>query len=121
MSIDLQTYEPVGDKKNSDFFNEYRLKIYERRTSAGLDELFGDLRGLVVQVDHGDGVSYLEELYLMTPYRLTASYISETHRVYVLQSQPQFPRFFLLEPLSPSYVDDLRRFNMMYPLARPKT
>ncbi len=36
MSVDTMATEPLGDKKNSDFFNEYRLKIYERRKSSGI-------------------------------------------------------------------------------------
>ncbi|MCA9103745.1 MAG: hypothetical protein KDA63_21480 [Planctomycetales bacterium] len=121
MGIDINKYEPVGDKKNSDFFNTYRLKIYERRASSGLDQLLGKIRGLVVHVETGDALGYLEELYLMTPYRLVASYMSDTHKIYILQSEPRFPRFFLLEPLSPTYEDEIKRFNMMYPLARAKS
>jgi hypothetical protein len=63
MTLDLMTYEPVGDKKNSDFFNEYRLKIYERRKSSGLEELLGNMCAVVVQVETGDAMAYLEELY----------------------------------------------------------
>ena len=118
MSFDIMTYEPEGDKKNSDFFNEYRLKIYERRESSGLMQLLGNLRGIAVQVETGDAVPYMEELYLMTPYRFTAAYITDTHKIYVLTSEPEFPRFFLLEPLDPTYEDDIKRFNMMYPMAR---
>jgi hypothetical protein len=55
------TWEPLGDKKNSDFFNEYRLKIYERRRVSGLEDLLGRICGLVVQVDHGDALAYMEE------------------------------------------------------------
>ena len=51
MTLDLMTYEPVGDKKNSDFFNEYRLKIYERRKASGLEELLGAMCAVVVQVE----------------------------------------------------------------------
>ena len=29
--IDLATYTPMGDKKNSEFFEEYLPKIYDRR------------------------------------------------------------------------------------------
>ncbi|MFH0341978.1 MAG: hypothetical protein ACHBNF_07570, partial [Chromatiales bacterium] len=118
--FDLLKYQPLGDKRNSDFFNDYRLKIYERRKSSGVDDLLGGMRAFVVQLETGDAQSYLEELYLMTPYRYVASYVSATHRIYVLQSQPEWPRFMLLEPLSPDYVDDLRRHNMIYPLARKK-
>ena len=69
MSLDITTWQPLGDKKNSDFFNEYRPKIYERRRASGLEDLLGTICGIVVQVDHGDALAYMEELYLMTPYR----------------------------------------------------
>jgi hypothetical protein len=119
-TFDLLKCQPQGDKQNSDFFNDYRLKIYERRKSSGVDDLLGAMRALVVQVETGDALAYLQELYLMTPYRYVASYVGAPHRIYVLQSQPEWPRFMLLEPLSPDYLDDLRRLSMMYPLARKK-
>ena len=34
-AVDELTYQPKGDKKNSDFFEEYRIKVYERRKAAG--------------------------------------------------------------------------------------
>ncbi len=120
MTFDIKTYKPEGDKKNTDFFNEYRLKIYERRARSGLDQMLGDMRGIVVHVETGDAVSYIEELYLMGPYRFSAAYVNETHKIYILTSQPQFPRFFILEPLADDYEDDIKRVNMMYPLASKK-
>ena len=54
MAIDPMQYEPKGDKKNSEFFETYKSKIYERRRSAGLDDLIGHIRALVVQVEQGD-------------------------------------------------------------------
>ena len=33
--IDLSTYQPKGDKKNSDFFEEFLPKVYERRPASG--------------------------------------------------------------------------------------
>ena len=62
MSLYIMSYEPVGDKKNSDFFNEYRLKIYERRKSSGLEDLLGNMCAIVVQVETGDALAYMEEL-----------------------------------------------------------
>ena len=35
--IDLATYTPMGDKKNSDFFEEYLPRVYQRRQESGLD------------------------------------------------------------------------------------
>jgi hypothetical protein len=120
MTFDLMTYKYVGDKKNSEFFEDYRLKIYERRISCGLDQLLGKMRGVVIQVDTGDAQSYLQELYLMTPYRFAAAYRSTTHDIYVLISEPRFPRLLVMEPLSAEFEDDVKRLNMVYPLARPK-
>ena len=120
MSLDIMSYEPVGDKKNSDFFNEYRLKIYERRKESGLEELLDRICALVVQVENGDALAYIEELYLMTPYRLLCSYLNQTHKIYFLESKPEFPHFIVLEPLDAHFMDDLTRLNMLYPLARKK-
>lgn len=120
MSLDIFSYEPVGDKKNSDYFNEYRQRIYERRKSSGLEDLLGNICALVVQVDTGDALDYMAELYLMTPYRLTDCYLNRTHKFYFLSGDPQRPRFVILEPLEADFEDDLTRMNMLYPLARPK-
>jgi hypothetical protein len=120
MSFDIMTYQHVGDKKNSEFFEEYRLKIYERRKSSGLDQMLGKMRGVVVQVETGDASAYLEELYLMTPYRFAAAYRSETHNIYAMISEARFPRLFVIEPLDNDFEDDVKRLNMIYPLARAK-
>lgn len=120
MSLDIMTWKPLGDKENSDFFNEYRLKIYDRRRASGLEDLLGGIAALVVQVDHGDAMNYLEELYLMTPYRFVCARLSETHRIFFLKTKSEQPRFIVLEPLSPDYTDDLTRLNLLYPMARPK-
>ncbi len=89
--MDLATYEPMGDKENSPFFDEYVPKIYERRAECGLDEIVGDMRGVVVQVQNGDAINYLAELTAMGPYRFQAARTSSTHRIYVLQSSARVP------------------------------
>ncbi len=120
MNVNETTYTPKGDKKNSAFFDEYRLKIYDRRKTSGLEQLLGSMRGVVVQVEQGDALPYLCELYLMGPYRFTAGFKSSTHRIYVLTSQPDFPRLFVLEPISPDYTDEITMFNRLYPLSSAK-
>ncbi len=120
MALDIMTLAPTGDKRNSDFFDEYRLKIYQRRKESGLEALLGNMRGLVVQVEHGDALAYMQELYRMTPYRFDCVRLNDTHRVMFLSSAPEQPRLILLEPLSRDYQDDITRFNMLYPRARPK-
>ena len=120
MSLELLDYQPVGDKKNSDLFNEYRIKIYERRKSSGLEDLLHGVCALVVQVETGDAISYLQELYIMTPYRFREAYQNDTHRIFILESRPEFPRYVILEPLNSDFRDDLTRLNMLYPLSRKK-
>ncbi len=120
MSLDIMAVKPAGDKENSAFFNDYRLKIYERRKSSGLDDLLGPMRGIVVQVQAGDGLAYLCELTLMSPYRLDCVRLNDTHRIFFLRSSADYPRMIVLEPLDAGYTDDTTRFNMLYPRARPK-
>lgn len=118
--MDLMAYEPVGDKKNSDFFNEYRLKIYERRKTSGVQDLLGAMRAIVIQVETGDGLGYLEELYHTTPYRLECVRLGPTHKFYLLRVRPELPILIVLEPLSAQFVDSITRLNRLYPLARDK-
>ena len=118
--LDLATYTPMGDKKNSDFFEEYLPRVYDRRRESGLNEIVGNMAAVVVQVEHGDAVLYMAELAAMGPYRLQTSRLTDTHKLHVLQSQPEFPRLIVLEPLTASYEDNMTRWNMLYPLARNK-
>ncbi len=120
MAVDFMKVAPVGDKRNSDFFNEYRPKIYERRRSSGIDDLLGNLRGIVIQVQTGDAIPHLEELYTMSPYRFDGARLNTTHRIFFLRITDEQPRLIVMEPLSPDYEDDITRFNMLYPRARSK-
>lgn len=118
--IDLATYTSQGDKENSAFFNDYLPRIFERRSACGLPEIVGDMVGVVVQVQHGDAIDYLAELAVMGPYRLTEARLTETHKVFLLQSRPEFPRLLVIEPLVASYEDEITRWNLLYPLAANK-
>jgi hypothetical protein len=121
MAIDVTNYKPKGDKKNSEMFESYRGKIYERRRASGLEQLLGGIRAIVVQVERGDAAAYLRELYLMGPYRFAAGFTNATHRVYVLLSQPEFPRLIVLEPLTADYADEITLQNRLYPLSSKKS
>ena len=57
MSFDEMTYECKGDKKNSEFFETYKLKVYERRKHDGIEELLGNIRALIIQVECGDALA----------------------------------------------------------------
>lgn len=117
--IDEMSFAPLGDKKNSEFFEEYKHKIYERRKQSGLEEMLGNMCGIVIQVQHGDARSYIAELYLMGPYRLQAIRRSATHDLYILQSQPAFPRLIVIEPLSADYTDEVTLMNQLFPMSAP--
>jgi hypothetical protein len=120
MPIDEMQYAPKGDKKNSEFFEEYRNKIYQRRRASGLEELLGNMLGIVIQVEHGDAPAYIRELYLLGPYRFQSLFQSETHRIYVLRSQASFPRLIVMEPLTEDYSDEISLLNRLYPLSAKK-
>lgn len=120
MSINTLEYQPGGDKKNSEFFEDYRMKIFERRKSSGIEDLLGTMRGIVLQVETGEVVPYLHELYLMGPYRFSAAFRNNTHNVYILTSHPDYPRMFILEPLEKDYADEITMFNRLYPLSSKK-
>ncbi|MGB7860215.1 MAG: hypothetical protein WBM90_06930 [Acidimicrobiia bacterium] len=118
--MDLKNYKPMGDKENSEFFNDYLQKIYGRRQETGLGEIVGNMVGVVVSVEHGDAINYMAELTAMGPYRFVEARLGETHKIYILKSQPEFPRLIVLEPLSPSWEDEITRWNNMYPLSARK-
>ena len=92
--IDLATYTTMGDKKNSDFFEEYLPRVYERRQASGLNQIVGNMAALVVQVEHGDGVDYMAELTAMGPYRFKAARLTDTHQT------PQAA----IPPTTPSWI-----------------
>ena len=118
--IDLSTYRPKGDKQNSSFFEDNLSRVYDRRTSCGLQQLVGSMAAVVIQVDHGDALSYMCELALMGPYRHRECWLNETHRIHLLAANPSWPRLILLEPLSRGYEDETTRWNRMYPLSAAK-
>jgi hypothetical protein len=118
MGIDVLEYTPRGDKKNSEFFDEFRIKIYERRKSSGIEDLVGNMQAIVTQVEPGKSMDTMLEMYLMTPYRHVASYLGATHKYCLLRSSDNYPAMLLMEPLSADFDEYISRLNKMYPLSR---
>jgi hypothetical protein len=118
--LDLTTYRPRGDKRNTSFFEHHLPLVYERRARSGLDQLVGTMAALVIQVDHGHALAYMAELALMGPYRFRECWLIETHRLFLLEADPAYPRLILLEPLSQDFEDQVSRWNSMYPLSAAK-
>ena len=116
--IDLATYTPMGDKKNSDFFEEYLPRVYERRQESGLDQIVGNMAALVVQVEHGDGVDYMAELAAMGPVPVpvgAAHRHAQGLRPAVAAGVPAADRARAADA-RPTRTT-ITRWNMLYPLA----
>ena len=118
--MDLATYTPMGGQEELRFLRRVSAQDLRAPEQSGLNQIVGNMAAVVVQVEHGDAVNYLAELAVMGPYRLVEARIGETHRYYVLKSQPEFPRLIVLEPLTAGYEDNITRWNMLYPLAKKK-
>ena len=94
-----QPFEREGDKKNSDFFEEYLLKIYEARDKSGLTANIGDIHSIYVQVQPGDAAKYIAELSLMSLYRYERSYEYNGCRHHLLRIADEAPDFVVVEPI----------------------
>ena len=68
--------------------------MYERRVSSGVDELLSSMAAVMIQVDPGDGINYIEELTIMGPYRFHSAHVDATHKVYVLKNSTAATRRF---------------------------
>lgn len=120
MSKISEKFQRTGDKENSKFFEEYLPKIYDRREASGIDDLLQNIRAIVVQVNHGESLKYLMELYLMTPYRFYKGYICDTHKITILQNKTDYPYLIILEPLSKDYHDQFTALDSLYPRSQEK-
>lgn len=109
-----------GDKKNSDFFEEYLLKIYDRKEQTGIYDMVDRIRAIVIQVEHGEVLKYLMELYLMTPYRFYRGFIGDSHKCYFMKIKDDFPYLVILEPLEKSYFSKLTAIDTLYSRAKEK-
>jgi proteasome lid subunit RPN8/RPN11 len=69
--------------------------------------MVGNMRAIVMQVEPGTVIDTMVEMYVMTPYRHSASYIGPTHRISVLHSHPDYPAMLLIAPLSDPFDDFL--------------
>lgn len=113
----MQRYERVGDKKNSDFFEEHVTKVYKRREDAGIDKNLKNIRAVMVQTNIAGAVGYMAELALMTPYRFYKGFVGETHKIYILKNQMgqnTLPNYIILEPISEDFNDEFVELNSLY-------
>ena len=105
-----------GDKKNSDFFEEYLLRVLEERDRSGLTEMIGGIEAMMISVEPGNSVEYIAELALMTPYQYLVTLDSAQHLTHVLRIDMSSPDILLREPKNPDHIDIFRDLNDLYPV-----
>ena len=105
-----------GDKKNSDFFEEYLLRLLEERDRSGLTEMIGGIEALMISVEPGNSVEYIAELALMTPYQYLVTLESDKHMTHVLRIDMNSPDILLREVKAPEHIDIFRSLNDLYPV-----
>ncbi|MGY6275675.1 hypothetical protein [Methylomonas sp. MgM2] len=105
-----------GDKKNSDFFEEYLQRLLEERDRAGLTEMIGGIEALLISVEPGNSVEYIAELALMTPYQYLVTLDSDKYMTHVLRIDMNSPDILLREVKNPDHIDIFRALNDLYPV-----
>ena len=105
-----------GDKKNSEFFEDYLTRLLEERDRSGLTDMIGGVEALMISVEPGNSVEYIAELALMTPYQYLVTLDSEKHLTHVLRIDMNSPDILLREPKNPGYSDIFRSLNDLYPV-----
>lgn len=98
-----QPFKRYGDKKNSDYFEEYLLKIYKHRDQIGITKNIGAIQAVMVEVEPGVVRNYICELHIMTPYHYIRSFENQGYRYHLLRISKDNPDFLIREPLSDNH------------------
>ena len=110
------TMPRFGDKKNSDFFEEYLQRLLTQRDSSGLTDMIGGIEAFMISVEPGNSVEYITELALMTPYNYLVTLDSEKHLTHVLRIDMNSPDILLREVKYAEHNDIFRSLNDLYPV-----
>ncbi len=105
-----------GDKQNSEFFEEYLLRLLAERDRSGLTEMIGGIEALMIAVEPGNSIEYIAELALMTPYQYLVTLDSDKHLTHVLRIDMNSPDILLREVKNPEHNDIFRSLNDLYPV-----
>jgi len=109
-----------GDKQNSDFFEEYLVRLLEERDSIGLTEMIHEIDAIMITVDPGHSIRYIAELALMSPYHYLVTLESENHWTHVLRVDMDHPDFLVREVKDPNIRGIFRSLNEIYPIGSHK-
>jgi hypothetical protein len=109
-----------GDKKNSDFFEEYLNRLLEERDSSGLTDMIYEIDAIMITVDPGHSIRYIAELALMSPYEYLVTLESENHWTHILRVDMDSPDFLVREVKDPNIRGIFRSLNEVYPIGARK-
>lgn len=109
-----------GDKQNSDFFEEYLVRLLEERDRSGLTDIIHEIEAIMITVDPGHSIRYIGELSLMTPYHYLVTLESEDHWTHILRVDMNSPDFLVREVKDPSIQGVFRSLNEIYPIGMRK-
>lgn len=104
-----------GDKSNSEFFEIYLERLLEQRDHSGLTDMIGGIEALMITVEPGNSIKYIEELSLMTPYHYLVTLDAPKHLTHILRIDMNSPDILLREVKNPDYYDIFRSLNDLYP------
>ncbi len=113
-------FERYGDKQNSEFFEEYLVKLLDERDRVGLTDLIGEVDALMMTVEPGHSIDYIAELALMTPYHYLVTLESETHWTHILRINMSSPDILVREVKDPNIRGIFRSLNEVYPIGAIK-
>ncbi len=109
-----------GDKLNSDFFEEYLVRLLEERDSVGLTSMIHEIDAIMITVDPGHSVRYIAELALMSPYHYLVTLESENHWTHILRIDMNSPDLLIREVKDPNIRGIFRSLNEIYPIGSNK-
>lgn len=109
-----------GDKENSPFFNEYLNKLLEERDSLGLSDMIHEIDAMILIVDPGKSIEYIEELCLMSPYHYLVTLESKSHWTHVLRIDMNSPDLLIREVKDDDTKGIFRSLNEVFPIGSSK-
>ena len=118
--INSLSFARHGDKQNSEFFEEYLVRLLEERDRVGLTQLIREIDAFMITVEPGHSSEYVAELALMTPYNYLVTLESETHWTHLLRIDMDSPDLLVREVKHAGIQGIFRSLNEVYPIGRKK-
>ena len=117
---DSLSFARQGDKLNSDFFEEYLVRLLEERDRCGLTDMIHEIEAIMITVDPGHSIRYIGELALMSPYHYLVTLESEDHWTHILRVDMNSPDILLREVKDSNIKGIFRSLNEVYPIGMRK-